>query len=406
MEVKKGYKKTEVGIIPEDWGVIQLREVSSVKTGPFGSSLHESDYVNNGIPIITVEHLSEFGITTQNLPLVSQNDYKRLLAYQLISGDIVFSRVGSVDRSSIISDYESGWLFSGRLLRIRILKHIITSKYLIYHFQQEAFKQRVRRVAVGQTMPSLNTQILNHLEVAYPPTLTEQRAIATALSDVDRLLSACDQLIAKKKAIKQGAMQELLTGRRRLEGFRGEWEVKKLGDHIRFQVGFPFLSSYFNKSNHGLRLVKNRDLKSNDQVVYYSGEYPNDFLVENGDVLIGMDGDFVPCLWRNGKALLNQRVGRIKRIAGFDLGFGYYYLQKPLKDIENATSSTTVKHLSHGDIENIELPLPEECEQHAIAQILTDLDAEIAALEQQRDKYKAVKAGMMQELLTGKTRLI
>jgi type I restriction enzyme S subunit len=74
MEVKKGYKKTEVGIIPEDWGVIQLREVSSVKTGPFGSSLHESDYVNNGIPIITVEHLSEFGITTQNLPLVSQND--------------------------------------------------------------------------------------------------------------------------------------------------------------------------------------------------------------------------------------------------------------------------------------------------------------------------------------------
>lgn len=184
MEVKPGYKQTEVGVIPEEWEIIQIRDVASVRTGPFGSSLHESDYVQDGTPIITVEHLSEHGVIHSNLPMVSEIDRKRLKAYSLEKDDIVFSRVGSVDRNALISHSEAGWLFSGRLLRIRPNNKKAFSSYLSYHFHDEPFKQRVKSVAVGQTMASLNTQIINNIDVVLPP-LPEQRALAAALSDVD-----------------------------------------------------------------------------------------------------------------------------------------------------------------------------------------------------------------------------
>src|SRR5438132_12840226 len=114
-KLKPGYKQTEVGVIPEDWKVTKLGEVADVKTGPFGSSLHERDYVDDGTPIITVEHLGENSIIHANLPMVSEADRRRLNAYSLEQGDVVFSRVGSVDRNALITAAESEWLFSGRL---------------------------------------------------------------------------------------------------------------------------------------------------------------------------------------------------------------------------------------------------------------------------------------------------
>jgi type I restriction enzyme, S subunit len=182
--------------------------------------------------------------------------------------------------------------------------------------------------------------------------------------------------------------------------------VKRLGTLLHFQVGFPFGSQFFNDKGEGVRLVKNRDLKSDDQIFYYSGKYDDEYIVRDGDVLVGMDGDFLPCLWRKGFSLLNQRVGRIVPNACLHRAFAYYHLIEPLKTIEIATSSTTVKHLSHGDIEDIECPMPEFDEQTAIAEVLSDMDAELAALEPRRDKTRALKQGMMQELLTGRTRLV
>ncbi len=219
------------------------------------------------------------------------------------------------------------------------------------------------------------------------------------------MIAGLEKLIAKKRDIKQAAMQQLLTGQTRLPGFSGKWEVKRLGEVLRFQVGFPFSSAYFNEKGQGIRLVKNRDLKSEDQVFHYTGRYDDAFVVRDGDILVGMDGDFLPCRWKKGPALLNQRVGRIVPSPGLDKDFSYYYLLGPLKEIESATAATTVKHLSHGDIEGIEKPLPSEAEQSAIAIALSDMDAELAQLEKRRDKARAIKQGMMQELLTGRTRL-
>jgi type I restriction enzyme S subunit len=129
-------------------------------------------------------------------------------------------------------------------------------------------------------------------------------------------------------------------------------------------------------------------------------------LVYNGDILVGMDGDFLLCNWTKSVALLNQRVGRLVKHGIVNLYFLYFYLQKYLVAIQEKTSSTTVKHLSHGDVENITLPLPRCEEQDAIANIFCDMDSEIDALEEKLHKYKMIKQGMMQVLLTGKIRLI
>lgn len=117
--VKPGYKQTEIGTIPEDWSVTTIGLIADVKTGPFGSALHADDYVEDGTPIITVEHLGKTGLTRQNLPMVSDQDKRRLLSYTMREGDIVFSRVGSVDRNAYVTGEEDGWLFSGRILRLR-----------------------------------------------------------------------------------------------------------------------------------------------------------------------------------------------------------------------------------------------------------------------------------------------
>jgi len=212
----QGYKQTEIGVIPIDWEVKKLALIADIKTGPFGSALHEKDYVEYGVPIITVEHLGELGVVHQNLPRVSGSDKKRLSAYILQTGDIVFSRVGSVDRSSLISEVENGWLFSSRLLRVRLNNQKVWSAYLNYNFHQEPTKQRIRSVAVGQTMASLNTEILKNIEVILPPTIEEQKAIAQILTDMDTEIEALEQKRDKYKAIKQGMMQELLTGKTRL----------------------------------------------------------------------------------------------------------------------------------------------------------------------------------------------
>lgn len=390
MVVVEGYKKTEIGIIPNDWKVNKLGLISDIKTGPFGSSLHEKDYVNDGTPIITVEHLSDYGIVNKNMPMVSSFDCKRLNSYSMKTDDIVFSRVGSVDRNSIITKKEEGWLFSGRLLRIRISERNILSKYLSYHFQQETFKQRIRSVAVGQTMASLNTQILKGIDIVLPPTIQEQTAIATALSDVDALITGLEKLIAKKRNIKQGAMQQLLQPK---EG----WEVKKLGEFLDYEQPTPYLVSdtEYNNNNQTPVLTAGKTF-----ILGYTNEEHGIF--NNLPVIIFDDFTtaikYVDFPFKAKSSAMKMLVPRNEKV---NLRFIYEIMQQikfPLGD-----------HKRHwiGEYQHIEIDIPKSPEEQTrIASILSDMDAELTALEQKLEKYKKIKLGMMQELLTGKTRLI
>ena len=161
----------------------QLKSIADIQTGPFGSQLHKEDYVENGTPIVTVEHLGNRVFTEQNLPKVSDSDKARLSKYTLSTGDIVFSRVGSVDRCSYVDNSHDGWMFSGRCLRVRPTE-TVDSLYLYYYFCLEETKQFVRNIAVGATMPSINTKLLGEVEIALPD-LNNQKRIAAVLSSLD-----------------------------------------------------------------------------------------------------------------------------------------------------------------------------------------------------------------------------
>jgi type I restriction enzyme, S subunit len=422
-DVPAGYKRTEVGVIPDDWHIALISEIADVKTGPFGSALHESDYVKDGTPIITVEHLGEQGVEHVNLPLVSDMDRARLATYTLHDGDIVFSRVGSVDRNALIRTTEEGWLFSGRLLRVRVVDQDVHPPYLSYHFHSEPFKHRVRTVAVGQTMASLNTQILKSVNVILP-TSDEQNAIASALSDMDGLIAAFEKLIAKKRAIKQAAMQQLLTGKTRLPGFTGEWTTRRLGDHV------TFLS-------HGTNSRAELLLDGPVKYLHYGDVHAATLAVLEPTFLPSLpeqkaarldrlrDGDLVfvdasEDMSGISKSVEIRGAGDTELVAGlhtitarFDKrvladGFKAYLQFCPAfaGQLRRLAAGTKVYATNRSHIASVEMQLPGTDEQSAIASIFQDMDAEIASLQHRRDKTQQIKQGMMQQLLTGRVRLV
>jgi len=165
-----------------------LWEIAKSQTGPFGSQLHESDYVENGTPIVTVEHLGIEEFILENLPKVSNEDKERLSKYILREGDIVFSRVGSIDRCTYVSKNEDGWMFSGRCICVRANSKV-NPRYLNFYFRQEHFKKMMLNISVGATMPSLNTKLMDGIKV-YLPDLKIQNNSSSLLANIDEKIKA------------------------------------------------------------------------------------------------------------------------------------------------------------------------------------------------------------------------
>lgn len=437
-----GYKQTEVGVIPEDWDISIIGDIANVKTGPFGSALHEKDYVHNGTPIITVEHLGEMGITDQNLPMVSDTDRIRLRAYQLDEGDIVFSRVGSIDRNALVTENESGWLFSGRLLRVKLKSGCNSPKYISYHFHSTPFKKRVIEVAVGQTMPSLNTKILNGLLVVLPKTTEEQTAIAAVLSDIDSLIVGLEQLIAKKQAIKTATMQQLLTGRTRLpqfalrpdgtpKGYKSselgqipeDWAVVAVSDVLSEISMGPFGSdikvSNFVKSGvpvlNGINVSASKLVDSfSNFVTLEKAKELNKAVASRGDVVVTHRGTIGQISYIPDDSLFDKYVISQSQ---FRARFNNQVLPVwvVLFFLSPAGSARLLEGKGHTGVpaiaqatttfRKLKFSLPSLEEQTAIATILSDMDNELNALEQKLAKARDLKQGMMQQLLTGRIRL-
>lgn len=370
--------------------VQRISDFAEIKTGPFGSALHQADYKATGTPIVTVEHLGERGIIHENLPLVGEEDLKRLSTYKCREGDILFSRVGSIDRNAIVKREEVDWLFSGRLLRVRVDRRKVDSGYLSQVFHTESFKDKVRSVAVGQTMPSLNTQILGGLTVNLP-SLDEQKVVAGRLGSADQLIESLKRLVSKKQAIKQGMMQELLTRKTRLSGFKGSWSVEKLGNILRVRHG-----------------------RSQAQVEKANGRYP--ILATGGEigrtdtpiyshpsVLIGRKGTIDRPQYRD-EPFWTVDTLFYTEISSRAVPLYVFYLFKTI-DWKSMNEASGVPSLGSSRIESIEIALPPLEEQKTIAQVLQDADEEISALELRLESARNIKQGMMQELLTGRTRL-
>jgi type I restriction enzyme S subunit len=202
----KELQRTPYGYINASRTIRKLSEVcvpmDGIQTGPFGSQLHSSDYVDAGTPIITVEHLGENTIEGKNPPRVNADDVRRLVKYTLQEGDIVFSRVGSVDRRALVSKEQNGWMFSGRLLRVRPEPMLVDPHYLSYFFGLPMFRKYIRSIAVGATMPSLNTSLLSEIPVILPE-ISEQKVIGNILSTLDEKIAANKALVKTLEDIAQ-----------------------------------------------------------------------------------------------------------------------------------------------------------------------------------------------------------
>ena len=276
-----------------EWKEYKLGEIADVQTGPFGSQLHMSDYQDEGTPIITVEHLGDNRIIHNNLPLVGEKDKNRLKKYVLAEGDIVFSRVGSVDRRAYVSANEDGWMFSGRCLRVRPAQEV-DSKFLSYYFGLEDFKETIRRIAVGATMPSINTTILSNVVIPLPPIDTQQR-IASILSSLDDKI---DLLHRENKTLE--AMAETLFRKWFIEEAKEDWEEVSLeyvceritdGSHYSpesVESGLP-MASVKDMEDWGINLNSCRKISKEEFDKLVSA----DCLPQVNDILIAKDGSYL-----------------------------------------------------------------------------------------------------------------
>ena len=426
MEMKKDQpgqiQNSELGLIPSDWRAARFEDVLTGFTSGATPYRGRPEYYKGNIRWITsgelkyntitdtVEKITEEAVRNTNLKMLPVGTF--LMAITGLEAAGTRGSCGIVGKESTTNQ---------SCMALMPKNGKIITEYL-YHFYVKYGDELAFRYCQGTKQQSYTGKIVKILPINLPPTLTEQRAITTALSDVDRLLSACDQLIAKKKAIKQGVMQELLMGRRRLEGFEGEWRDWKVG-----AIGYTY-SGLTGKTKEDfdrgdgryitfLNVMNNVRIDINilESVNVNVGEHQNTAQV--GDLFFNTSsetpGEVGMC------AVLLEDVSQVY-LNSFCFGFrlhegieiepiylAYYFRSSVGRNaFFSLAQGATRYNLSKSNFNNITLNLPQLDEQHAIAQILTDMDAEIAALEQQRDKYKAVKAGMMQELLTGKTRLI
>ncbi len=403
------FKNTEIGEIPEDWEVRTINSFCSVKTDPFGSMLHAEDYVAKGTPIVTTEHFKNgiLPLVGKDIPQVGIEDLKRMSSYTLTKDDIVFSRVGSVDINALVTVRQKGWLFSGRVLRVRPFKQT-DSLYLHYGLLKHSVRSDIVSRAVGLTMASINTKILGETELSLPP-LNEQHRIASALTSIDNLISSLGKLIEKKKNIKQGTMQQLLTGKTRLKGFTEPWVEKKLGDigslamckrifqeETSEKGDVPFYKigtfgqqadAYITKGKYEQFKQMYRFPQKGDVLISAAGTIGRT-VIYNGEPAYFQDSNIV-WLAHNGKYITNN--------------FLFYIYQRT----DWNTEDTTIARLYNNNFNNTCIHFPSSItEQQAIATILTKMDDEITALEAKKAKYEAIKQGMMQQLLTGKIRLI
>ncbi len=213
-----------------DWKECKLQKVAHIQTGPFGSQLKNEQYITGGTPVVTVEHINNFRIIDFEYPSVSDVDKNRLSKYLLRPGDIIFTRVGSVDLSALVRSHQNGWMFSSRMLRVRPSKEI-SSKFLSYFFQQNRFREYIINIAVGATMPSINTEILKDLPIAFPP-LPKQKAIASVLSSLDDKI---DLLHRQNKTLE--SLAETLFRQWFVEEALDDWETGVIGDFVNIAYG-------------------------------------------------------------------------------------------------------------------------------------------------------------------------
>lgn len=436
VEMKSGYKMTEVGVIPEDWEVKTLGKLACIngRIGFRGYTVKDLVRKGEGAIAIGGKHISKNFLDLSDAEYISWKKYYESPEIMVKQGDIVLAQRGTLGKSALIKSDIGPATINPSLVLINKIK--CNNLYLIYNMQSSSVTDYIRQINSQTSIPMISQKQIEGIKIAIAKLDCEQAAIATALSDVDSLISALTKKIMKKKAIKQGLMQQLLTGRKRLPGYEKnrepvqtewgaipkDWKTLSIGKccSIKARIGWQGLkkSEYLSSGEYvlvtGTDFMNGRiDWKSCVYVSKKRYEQDANIQIVKHDILITKDGtigkvaflDDVPCL-----GTLNSGIFVVR---SHSEELDQCYLSKIFESfifdafLESLVAGSTINHLYQKDFVHFNFPVPPTIsEQTAIANILSDCDSEIAALEEKRDKYKEIKQGMMQQLLTGKIRLI
>lgn len=417
VEMKSGYKMTEVGVIPEDWEVKNVSESCLIKARIGWQGLKKSEYMSSGdYLLITGTDFDNGQVNWKSCAYVSKARYEQDSNIKIRPQDILISKDGTIGKVAYLGMIPKAGTLNSGIFVIRANDRKIDQVFLSKIFMSFYFEEFLNRLVAGSTINHLYQK--DFVKFCFPlPNSEEQVAIAAALSDVDSLISALTKKIEKKKAIKQGLMQQLLTGKKRLPGFCGDWVKKKVSsvsDILRGGSPRP-IENYIVKSG-GVNWIKIGDVDSSakyifrtDEQIIESGIQYSRF-VHSGDLLLSNSMSFGrPYILKTEGCIHDGWLVIQNYDKYFDKEFLYYLLSSDevLKQYKSLAAGSSVLNLNKDIVGKVVLYFPPSIsEQTAIANILSDCDSEIAALEEKRDKYKEIKQGMMQQLLTGKIRLI
>jgi len=401
MELKPGYKQTEVGVIPVGWDAKRLGDLLNLISGYAFSSDFFSD---NGPILLTPGNFKLEGglyFNEKNTKRYS-GDYSASMKFS--KGDLLIVMTDLTPECNLLGkpafvDSDEIVLHNQRIGKVALREKCIDVNYLFYIFLSEPYLTRIREMATGSTVRHTSNKSIYSIHIPVP-SIPEQRAIAAALGDVDALINALDRLIAKKRGIKPAAMQELLTGKKRLPGYSGEWEVKRLGDVFSVTAGGDFDPSQSSPTQDETYCYPIYSNAISERGLYGYCSYSDH---EADSITVTARGTLGIANYRDHKF---TAIGRVLVLKPKEPSDGRFFSEFINHGIDFVVESTGVPQLTTPQISKYELPVPSRSEQTAIAAVLSDMDAEIAALEQKRDKTRALKQGMMQELLTGKTRLV
>lgn len=427
-EFKKGFKKTEVGLIPEDWDVVPMQKITKLMTNGF-VGLAKSHYTesNDGIKYIQGFNVKANSYNFTGIKKVTPEFHKKNQKSQLKEGDLLTVQTGDVGLTTIVNKELEGSNCHALIIS-RFKEKDVFPWFYAQYFNSESGRARLVELEIGTTMKHINVGDLIHWLVPLPPTIEEQKSIATALSDIDELITGLEKLISKKKDIKQGGMQQLLTppheGGKRLPGFSGGWVEKTLGEVGECIRGVSYSGNsdlYPFDNNNSIRLLRSNNIYDK-KIVFADLQYVKKEKVNPHQVILPKD--VLICMANGSKAL----VGKAGQFNGANMKYtfgAFMGIFRPKIDecdrdfifnlfstnsfrchLDVQLSGSSINNLKPSDIEDFKFYSPNYTEQKAISQILSDMDAEINQLETKKEKYYAIKQGMIQELLTGKTRLL
>lgn len=377
-----------------------LRELADIQTGPFGSQLHKEDYVADGTPIVTVEHLGNKMFSEQNLPRVSNTDKNRLKKYVLKQGDIVFSRVGSVDRCSYVDQKHDGWMFSGRCLRVRPTSEI-DSEYLYYYFCLEEIKQFVRNIAVGATMPSINTKLLGEVVVTFPE-LEQQKRISGILSAIDSKIEVNqkinDNLYAQVKAIFSKNFLDL-------DFLPDGWKTGNLLDIADYLNGLAMQKYRPKDGETGLPVLKIKELRQgicDASSELCSPSIKSEYIIHDGDIIFSWSGSLLVDIWCGGNCGLNQHLFKVTS-NNYDKWFYYLWTAHHLDRFiaVAADKATTMGHIKREELEKVEVIIPSKCDYKRIGALIKPLFDLIISNRIENRKLTALRNTLLPKIMAG-----